>query len=178
MTSEEKPVPLRTRKDKSRLHASRHAVLSRYPLEALAHLGENIRGLRRIERKFRAELKPSGIVGEMWFDRFFSSYLRCVLVARSEMLTFTAIGQPAGEPRLITTLKERDLPTLLQDSVSTNEAYVSADVLQHLALTARYDAHYSKEMYRAMGMLLILRSGDKAGLEQCVVKMLGINRES
>jgi hypothetical protein len=55
-----------TRRDKNR-YAARHGVLSRYPLEALVHVRENIRSLRRIERKFRAELKPSGFAAEMLF---------------------------------------------------------------------------------------------------------------
>jgi hypothetical protein len=55
------------RKDKNHFHATRHGVLSRYPLEALASLGENIRHLRRIERKFPMELKPSGFAAESMF---------------------------------------------------------------------------------------------------------------
>jgi hypothetical protein len=169
----------RTRKDKKRLHAARHAVLSRYPLEALARLGENVRSLRGIERKLRAELKPSGIVGAVLFDRLFSSFLRCVLAARAEAATFAPIDQPAGETGLIASLKEREVPTLvLQDSGVTSEAYVSADLLRQLALVARYDAHFSKEMYRAMATLLILRNGGEAGLEQSVGKILGVNMES
>jgi hypothetical protein len=168
-----------TRTDKNRLHTARHGVLSRYPLEALAHLGENVRSLKRIERKFRAELKPSGILADVLFDRFFSSYLRCVLAARAEATAFAPIDQPAGESRLITSLKERELPTLVvQDFNGTSDARLSADLLGQLALAARYDAHVSKEMYRALGMLLILRSGGEAALEQCVGKILGVSRES
>jgi hypothetical protein len=168
-----------TRRDKNRLHATRHGVLSRYPLEALARLGDNVKSLRRIERRAREELKPSGIVGAMLFDRFFSSYLRSVLAARAEATAFAPIDQPAGESRLITSLKERDVPTLvLQDSSGISEAHLSADLLRQLALSARYDAHVSKEMYRALAMLLILRSGGEAALEQCVGKILGVNKES
>jgi hypothetical protein len=169
----------RTRKDKNRIHAARHAVLSRYPLEALARLGENVRSLRRVERKFREELKPSGILGAVLFDRFFSSYLRCVLAARAEAATFAPIDQHAGEPRLIASLREREVPTLvLQHSGRTSEAYLSADLLRQLALAARYDAHFSREMYRALAMLLVRRSGGEAGLEQWVEKILGVSRES
>jgi hypothetical protein len=168
-----------TRKDKNRLHATRHGVLSRYPLGALAHLGENIRSLRRIERKFRAELQPSGTIGEMLFDRFFSSYLRCLLAAKAEAATFEPIDQHAGEPRHFMSLKEGDLPTLvLQDSSGTNEVRLPADLLRQLALAARYDAHFSKEMYRALALLLIHRNSGEAALDQCVGKILGINRES
>ena len=169
----------RNRKDKNRLHAAHHAVLSRYPLEALARLGENTKSLRRIERKFRAYLKPTGIVGDALFDRFFSSYLRCVLAARAEAATFAPIDQPAGQAGLIASLKERELPTLVfQESDVAGETYLSADLLRQLALAARYDAHFSREMYRALAMLLMLRSGGEAGLDQCVGKILGVNRES
>jgi hypothetical protein len=165
-----------TRKDKNRLHATRHGVLSRHPLETLARLGENVRTLRRIERKFREALKPSGIVAELWFDRFFSSYLRCVLAARAEATAFVPIDQPTGESRLV--LKERELPTLvLEDSSGTSETQLSTDLIRQLALVTRYDAHSSKEMFRALGMLLILRSGGEAALEQCVGKILGVNKE-
>jgi hypothetical protein len=142
-------------------------------------LGENNRSLRRIERKFRAELKPSGIVAEALFDRFFSCYLRCLLATKAEANVFSPIHPAAGESRLITSLKEREVPTLvIQDSIETSEAHPSADLLRQLALVARYDAHFSKEMYRALGMLLILRSGGETALEQCVGKILGVNRES
>jgi hypothetical protein len=167
------------RKDKNRLHATRHGVLSRYPLEALASLGENIRNLKRIERKFREELKPSGIVGATLFDRFFSSYLRCLLAARAEAATFAPVDQPAGEPRHFVSLKERDVPTLvLQDSSGVSETHLPTDLLRQLALAARYDAHFSKEMYRALALLVILRNGGEAALDQCVGKILGLNRES
>jgi hypothetical protein len=167
------------RKDKDHIHAMRHAVLSRYPLEALARLGENVKGFRRIERKFREELKPTGIVGAMLFDRFFSSYLRCVLAARAEAATFAPIDQP-GEPRLITSLKERELPTLVlqdQDPVITSES-LSPDLLRQLVLVARYDRHFAREMYRALGMLLVLRRSGQAGLEQCAEHMPGIQKEN
>jgi hypothetical protein len=157
----------------------RHAVLSRYPLEGLARLGENIRSLRQIERKFRAELKPSGILGATLFDRFFSSYLRCVLAARAEAATFAPIDLPAGESRHFISLKEREVPTLvLQDSSGASETHLPADLLRQLALAARYDAHFSKEMYRALAWLLIHRNGGEAALDQCAGKILGVSRES
>jgi hypothetical protein len=134
------------RKDKNRLHATRHGVLSRYPLEALASLGENTRNLRRIERKFREELKPSGIVGATLFDRLFSSYLRCLLAARAEAALFAPIDQPAGESRHFVSLKELEVPTLvLQDSNGASETQLPAELLRQLALAARYDAHFPKK---------------------------------
>lgn len=176
----EKPQTISvTRKDKGHLHATNHGVLSRYPFEALVRLGENPKTLRKIKHDLRAQLKPSGAVGETLFDRLWSSYLRCLLAAKAEASAFAPIDKPAGESRLITSLKERQLPTLVvQDFSGTSEAHLSPDLLRQLALVARYDAHFSKEMYRALGMLLILRSGGEAALEQCVGKILGVNRES
>jgi len=46
------------RKDKNRLHSTRHGVLCRDPLETLVRLGENKRHLRKPEKNFRAELDP------------------------------------------------------------------------------------------------------------------------
>ena len=83
----------RARKDKRGLHTMRHAMLTRYPLQALARLGENVRHLRKIEREFRAELKPVGMVGQMLFDRMFSAYLRCLLAARAEAIALIPIDQ-------------------------------------------------------------------------------------
>jgi len=113
----------------------------------------------------------------MLFDRLWSSYLRCLLVAKAEATAFAPIDQPAGKSRLI--LKERELPTLVvEDSSGTGEAHLSTDLVRQLALVARYDAHFSKEIYRALTLLLILRNGGEAALEQCAGKLLGINRES
>jgi hypothetical protein len=51
----------------------------------------------------------------------------------------------------------------------------SPDLFRQLVLVERYDKHFSREMYRALAMLLILRSGCEAGLQQCVGKLLGSN---
>jgi hypothetical protein len=58
----------RPRKDKGKLHARHHGLLSRNPLEALIRLGENPRELIKIEKMLRAELKPTRIVGKILFD--------------------------------------------------------------------------------------------------------------
>jgi hypothetical protein len=73
--------PSRPRKDKARLHATRHGILSRPLLEALARRGENIRQLRGIERALREDLRPVG--AELLFDRMWSSFLRCLLIEKS-----------------------------------------------------------------------------------------------
>jgi hypothetical protein len=179
---EELPQVPSTRKDKGRLHATNHGVLSRYPHEALVRHGENPKTLRKIKRDLLAELKPSGTPGAMFFlffDRFWSSYLRCLLAAKAEAATSAPIDQPAGESQLIASLKEREVPTLVfPDSSGTSEIHLSADLLRQLALVARYDAHFSREMYRALGILLILRGGGEAALERCYGKILGVNKEA
>ena len=101
------------RKDKRRLHSMHHAILSRYPLEALARLGENIRQLRSLERSLRAGLKPSGFTGDILFDRLWSSYLCCLLAVRAEATAFAPIDWLASQPRCIASRKEAEVPTLM-----------------------------------------------------------------
>jgi hypothetical protein len=168
---------LDTRKDKKRLHSMHHGALSRFPLEALASLGENIGSLRKIERKLRAELKPSGIVADIMFDRLWASYLRCLLAARAEALAVVSVNQPAGLARPASFLREATLPTLVtQDRGSDNEV-LSPELFRQLVLVERYDRHFSREMYRALALLLIQRDGGEVGLEQYIGKLVGLNRD-
>lgn len=166
------------RKDKSRLHAAGHAILSQFPLEALARLGENVRRLRRIERRFRTELRPSGILGALWFDRFWSSYLRCLLAAKVEGMAIAPIDQPTGRPRCTPSVKDGELPVLIRHDDGITREALAPDLLGYLALVARYDRHFSREMYRALAMLLILRSRGEAGLEECIGRMVGLENEN
>jgi len=185
-TTSECPSPLVApgndgrRKDKGHLHATRHAALSRYPLEALRHLGENPKTLRRLERRLRAELKPHGAIAAIVFDRFWSSYLRCLLAARSELNALAPADIPAGQKSAGPSLREREVPTLVlpeaQDQRMTYQT-LPPDLFRQLVLVQRYDRHFSREMYRALAMLLVLRSSGEAGLEQCVKHMLGVNSE-
>jgi hypothetical protein len=169
---------LGTRKDKKRLHSMRHGALSRFPLEALASLGESIKALRKIERKLREELKPSGIIAEIFFDRFWSSYLRCLLAARTEAIALTPFDQPTGQTRQTPSLKEAELPVLVWQNRDMLSDAFSPDLFRQLVLVERYDRHFSREMYRSLAMLLILRSGCEAGLRQCIGKLLGSNAPS
>jgi hypothetical protein len=166
------------RKDKHRLHSMRHAVLSRYPLEALAHLGENIRQLRNLERTLRTELKPSGVVGAMVFDRLWSSYLRCLLAARAEAVALSPTDRPAELPGRAAVIREDELPTLISNDHSQVNEVFSTDLIRQLALVERYDRHFSREMYRALTMLLVAKSGGQAGLERCLGRALGFNINS
>ncbi len=165
------------RKDHNRLHAVRHGVLARHPLEVLRALGEDLKRLRRLERQFRAELKPQGVIADLIFDRFWSSYLRCLLAARAEASAFLPSGPDQAEGGSTPRLVEADQPRLVVDDEEGKLYQVLApDVLYNLALVQRYDAQYSKEMYRALGLLLVLRSGGEAGLEAAITTTLGIGK--
>ena len=163
------------RKDKNRLHSTRHAVLSRYPLQVLTRLGENVRSLRNLERKLRAELEPAGVAEGILFDRLWSSYLRCLLAARAEGVVFDPTDRHAEKPDCAAEIREDVLPTLiLNDQAPANRGF-SPDLLKQLALVARYDRHFSREMYRAYALLLIAKKGGQAGLEQCLMRALGFS---
>jgi hypothetical protein len=166
-----------SRKDKGRLHTVRHGVLSRYPLEALRRLGEDPKNLRRLEHRFRAELKPDGVLAEFWFDRFWSSYLRCLLAARTEASALLPRSQSSSETVPVRELVAADLPTLVLgegQKLSLQLETLKPDVLHQLALVQRYDKHFSNEMFRALAMLLILRRSGINGLGQAMAFTFGI----
>jgi hypothetical protein len=167
------------RTDKGRLHAVRHGALARHPLEALTHLGEDLKALRRLERRFRAELRPHGIIADLLFDRFWSSYLRCLLAARAEASAFLPADRGASKAARVPALIQADLPTLVVDDEGEAELLtLHPDVLRQLLLVQRYDRHFGREMYRALALLLVLREEGEPGLEQCITKMFGVGKES
>ena len=175
----EKPRAINVRrKDKNRLHSMRHGALSRYPLEALARLGENIRALRNFERALRNDLKPPGALGAFFFDRFWSSYLRCLLAARVDAAAFNRTYQHAEMPGHAAAIIDDELPTLITiDQTPVNEG-VSPDLFRRIVLVEKYDRHFGREMYRALAMLHAMKSGDQAGIERCMRQALpsGIDR--
>lgn len=167
------------RKDKGHFHAVRHGVLSRFPLEALQRLGEDPKNLRRLENRFRTELKPRGVIADFWFDRFWSNYLRCLLAARTEVSAFLPGSQRSSEATPVPALVAGDLPTLVTgegQKLNLPLETLKPDILHHLALAQRYDRHVSNEMFRALAMLLILRRSGIEGLEQAMAFTFGIER--
>ena len=165
------------RKDQGRLHVSRHAVLSRYPLEALQSVGEDVKKYRRLERRFRETLKPVGEIGGFLFDRFYSSYLRCVLAARIEATSFARTATSADPSGGVPALLERDVPTLVSPDGQRNNSFHAifpTDLFRELVLIQRYDRHFSREMFRALSLLLALRDNGEADLQQkCIAQILG-----
>jgi hypothetical protein len=168
------PYPSCSRKDRGRRHVTRHLIQSRYPLEALERAGENVRSLRHLERQLRAELKPAGAVGDVLFDRFFSSYLRCLLAAKSEM-QLRAADLESGAMRSAPVPPENDAPVIIWERAEINAHTLSGELLGKLALLQRYDLHFSREMYRNLVLLLSLRDGDKASLPHGLGRMFGIH---
>jgi hypothetical protein len=169
-------IPSAPRKDKSRIHVTRNAILSRFPLQALASLGENVRQLRRLEATLRAELKPSAGVGNMLFDRMWSSHLRCVLAARAEAMALAPREQQNDLTASTPTLSERELPTLVYAGQGA-EKELSSQLLNQLDLLQRYDTHFAREMSRALEMLLILRDRGEAGRTRRVNKARGLGND-
>ena len=167
------------RVDKGRTHATRNGLLSRNIVQALVRSGENVRTLRRYEKKCRDFFKPPGTLGELCFDRFWSCYLRLYLSARLEAAVLTSDHSHQRSP-ILPELREGELPTLVSESDPNEfeiaqkcDADFSQDLFRNLALAQRYDAHFAREAIRWAGLLLVMRKGGKSALERLAVD--GIN---
>lgn len=171
------------RKDRGRRHAGRGSVLSRSLIQALEQRGENIRALKKIESELRADLKPQGALGRFLFDRFWASVLRLILVTRLEEGGLASQRTAAKRPVSMPSLQEGPIPILLlpdaDDAVENpeNNGEFDSEVFRRLALIARYDRSAAKEMYRCMGLLLIMQSDGRAGLEAWVRATVGLKNE-
>jgi hypothetical protein len=169
-----------SRADCGKLHRTRHGILSREALGALIKMGEDRKTLRRLERHFRAELRPAGPLGSLFFDRFWSSYLRLILIGLLEtrLIGDQSLGRRSGTLSLA--LVPGSQPILVsQDSNGPTSETASfgeqlpPDLLRELVLVQRYDRHHSREMFRALAVLLLLRRGGEAALESWASEMLG-----
>lgn len=173
------------RKDSGQTHRVQHGVLSREVLVALTRLGENPKTYRRLERHFRAALRPPAPWGDFFFDRFWACYLRLMLIARLEGNLLNSKPQPQDNRirSLPLSLMPGKQPTLvLPDSDDKQSeappllAELPAELLGQLALAQRYDRHYAREMYRALALLLLLRRGGEAALESWAAEIAGAVR--
>jgi hypothetical protein len=100
------------RTDRGKLHRTRHGILARESLDALVQAGEDRRTFRRLERQYRAALRPIGPLGNLFFDRFWSSYLKLVLIGRLE--TQLVAGKSEAESKSVSlALVPGRLPTLV-----------------------------------------------------------------
>jgi hypothetical protein len=169
------------RKDRGRRHAVRGSVLNRSLIQTLERLGENVRALKSIEGELRTTLKPQGALGRLFFDRFWASILRLILVARLEEGGLAPQGNAAKNLSSVPSLRAGDLPILVlpeggDGSMDNPEKTVlfDSEVFRRLALTARYDRSAAREMYRMMSLLLIMRSEGETGLENFVRATAGV----
>ena len=167
------------RTDLGKIHRMRHGVLSREALDALVQVGEDRKTFRRLERQYRAALRPPGPFGNLIFDRFWSSYLKLILVGRLETQLFTGKSVDKSKSASLA-LVPGHLPTLVSqhpdgqpvEAIQLIEELPS-DLLRGLVLAQRYDRHHSREMYRALALLLLLRRGGEAALESWAIEMFG-----
>ncbi len=175
---------LRRRKDSGKIHRVEHGILSREILVALTQLGEEPKTYRRLERQFRTALKPAPPWGNLFFDRFWASYLRLMLVGRLEA---KLVGSKSAENRSsgdLLSLVPGKQPTLIlsdteaQESQAESVLELPSDLLHQLVLAQRYDRHNAREMYRALALLLLLRRRGEAGLEDWATEMLGASSRS
>jgi hypothetical protein len=169
------------RTDQGRLHAVRDSVLSRGLLETLTRYGENPRKLRRMERELRTVLKPEGPLGKLFFDRFWSCVLRLILLSRLEEIGLAPRSNAAKRPIAVPSLREGLMPVLLSGeehedvtAVSRTVEALEPDVFHRLALIARSDKSCSKEMFRNLGLLILMRDGGESGLASGIRDAAGI----
>jgi hypothetical protein len=169
----------RRRADSGKLHRVRHGILSREALNALVQAGEDRKTFRRLERQYREALRPVGPFGDLFFDRFWSAYLKLILVGRLE--TQLLSGKSASKSDATTlALVPGHLPTLVSSHADSNPVEtiplneeLPSDLLRGLVLAQRYDRHHSREMYRSLALLLMLRRGGEPALEDWAREMLG-----
>jgi hypothetical protein len=169
------------RTDQGKPHAVRDSILSRGLLETLCRNGENRRSLRRMEAELRAELKPTGPLGNLLFSRFWSCVLRLILVSRLEDIGLITNTAPSKDGVAIPCLHEGSVPILV---TSSEDNEVSGDpkkpepfdqaLFHRLALVARYDRSASREMYRTLGFLLVMRDGGGKGVTAAIRAIAGI----
>jgi hypothetical protein len=168
------------RTDRGRLHARQDAALSRGLFETLCRCGENRRSLRRMEAELRAELKPAGPLGKLLFDRFWSCVLRLIFGSHLEGKGLFTSAVPS-KSSAVPYLQDGPVPILVtqtQDNNVTDDPKESEvmdqDLFHRLALIARYDRSASREMYRTLGFLLVMRDGGGKGLTAAVRAAAGI----
>jgi hypothetical protein len=174
------PSKRRGRSDRGRLHATRHNMLSRPLLEALSRLGESARALRSLERDFRKALKPNGVVANVMFDRMWLSYLRLLLIARTEANVVTPAEASPERERSTATILEKDVPILVlagrSDGPRISQPFL-AQLEQNLTAIGKYDKHVAREFFRALAFLLLLRDGGESNLAAAIKNMTGLGRE-
>jgi hypothetical protein len=164
------------RKDRGRLHSARNSLLCRGLLETLQRNGQNIKPLRAMEKALRDTLLPTGPLAELFFDKFWASVLRLILTAQLESLAMRSEADVSRASRL-PQLYRRSEPMLSEfESDATNQGAGNsgAEILHRLSLISRYDRAASREMYRTLSLLLILRDQGNVALTDWAMGAAGI----
>ena len=167
------------RTDSGKLHRVRHGIRSREALDALVLLGEDRRTFRRLERQYRAALRPIGPFGSLFFDQFWSSYLKLILSSRLQTQFFMSKSVGKSKSDSLALVPGRQ-PTLVSqhadgqpvDAIPLIEE-LPPDLFRELALAQRYDRPHLREMYRSLALLLLMRRGGEAALEDWASEMFG-----
>jgi hypothetical protein len=162
------------RKDKGKVHRCRHGVLAGSVVEALSHLGEHPKTIRRLEKKFRAALKVEGILGDLVFDYWWSSALRVMLIGRLEATAVKSLcagSKPESPlPLLPPLILQQDSNQI--GSIQTFPGDVQPDVFRVLAVAQRYHAHHGRIVERMLALLVVLSEGGETALVDCVKNLL------
>jgi hypothetical protein len=124
-----------------------------------------------MEAGLRKALKPEGPIGNLLFGRFWSCVLRLILVARLEETGLAPRRNAAKKHMATASLREGFMPVLVTEEDPENSSAMSADIealepdlFHRLALIARYDRAASREMYRTLFLLTLLRDNGDEGL--------------
>ena len=158
------------RRDKGSTHATRCGLLSRDIVRALVRSGENLRSIRRYEKQLRAFFRVRGILGELFFDRWWSSHLRLLLSGKLEARVLTSDHSNRPKP-ILPELREGDTPYLVTtsdlnefDGAQGFDSGLPQDLFHDLALVPRYHGHFAHEEDRMLVPLLLMRKGGEAAL--------------
>jgi hypothetical protein len=121
-----------------------------------------------LEADYRSELRPKGALGRLYFDRFWQSFLRLILIGRLEARELDSKRNASRKPVATASLREGLLPVLVTEEEPENQPAISVaetldpDLLHRLVLIARYDRAASREMFRYLERLILMRdSGDE-----------------
>jgi hypothetical protein len=112
------------------------------------------------------------------FDKWWSCYLRQLLIAKLEANAFAPDNSHRVSSNL-PALEERTQPTLVwppeNESDENFRCQPSNNLFQRLAVIQRYDAHYSREGNRMLALLLLMRDGNENTLVKIYSATLGVS---
>jgi hypothetical protein len=106
------------------------------------------------------------------------------LVARLEEKGLVTGRNASKRPLAVPSLREGSMPVLLtgeehEDLIAASETVeaLEPDMFRRLALIARCDRCASKEMYRTLGLLMVMRDDGEKGLASGIRAAAGIKAE-